>query len=355
MQSAPLSETMAQCTQSHWPSRCCLPPRSRRLKTPHRIARPSAGTTPHGCFGGDTHLHTNLSPDAAAGGNRQFGHDQAYRLALGETVTAHNGQPVRLNRPLDFLVVADHSEYMGLFPGLDAADPELLATETGQRWYDMLQAGGEATAEILVEFGAALRDRLDLIDAPAFKRSVWETVTAKADQYYRPGVFTAFIGYEWSSSRGGGNMHRVVIMDGDAAVADKTLPFSSFDGDRPRELWDYLERFEATTGGRALAIPHNPNASAGLMLRRSDSDGEPITAEHANPACTLGAAAGSHSVQGRQRDAPVRLARRRVCGLRIVGPVSPGLAPTHTRTRCSRPSTRAQPYAPGSRCGARWG
>ena len=236
---------------------------------------------PRNVYWGDTHLHTNLSPDAAAGGNRGFGHDEAYRLARGETITAHNGMPVRLNRPLDFLMVADHSEYMGLFPGLDASDPRLLATEVGRRWHAMLQQGPDEAAEILVEFGAALRDRLDLLDSPPFKESVWQTVIEKAEQYNQPGVFTAFIGYEWSSGRGGGNMHRVVIFEDGAARAQQVIPYSSFDGDRPRELWAYLKQYEQTTGGRALAVPHNPNTSAGLMFRRSDSDGLPMTAEYA--------------------------------------------------------------------------
>ncbi|MBH79816.1 MAG: hypothetical protein CMQ49_04810 [Gammaproteobacteria bacterium] len=103
---------------------------------------------PRQVYWGDTHLHTNLSPDAAAGGNRQFGPDTAYRLAKGETITAHNGMPVRLNRPLDFLLVSDHAEYMGLFPGLDAADPRLLESEVGRRWYDMLRAGEEEAADV---------------------------------------------------------------------------------------------------------------------------------------------------------------------------------------------------------------
>ena len=232
-------------------------------------------------YWGDTHLHTNLSPDAAAGGNRSFGHDEAYRLARGETITAHNGMAVRLNRPLDFLMVADHAEYMGLFPGLDTSDPRLLATEVGQRWHEMLQQGGDETAQILVEFGAALGAGEDLINSASFKKSVWETVISKAEQYNAPGVFTAFIGYEWSSGRGGGNMHRVVIFKDGADRAGQIVPYSSFDGNRPRELWRFMHSYEKNTGGEVLAVPHNPNTSAGLMFRRADSDGNAMTADYA--------------------------------------------------------------------------
>jgi len=232
-------------------------------------------------YWGDTHLHTNLSVDAAAGGNRRFGHHEAYRLARGETVTAHNGMSVRLNRPLDFLVAADHAEYMGLFPGLDSSDPRLLASETGRRWHAMNEAGAEQAAEILVEFGAALRDRQDLLNSPEFKKSVWHTVTANAETYNQPGKFTAFIGYEWSSGRGGGNMHRIVIFQDGAERANQVIPYSSFDGNRPRELWQFMANYERTTGGEVFAIPHNSNTSAGLMFSLTDSDDNAITADYA--------------------------------------------------------------------------
>ena len=236
---------------------------------------------PRSVYWGDTHLHTNLSPDAAAGQNRKFGHDIAYRLARGESVTAHNGMQVQLNRPLDFLVVADHAEYMGLFPGLDVSDPRLLGTKVGRRWFDMLQQGPEESAKILVEFGAALGKGEDLINSPEFKKSVWQTVVAKAEAYNQPGKFTAFIGYEWSSSRGGGNMHRVVIFKDDAELTSQIIPYSSFDGNRPQELWRFMAKYQQNTGGKVLAIPHNPNTSAGLMFRPTDSDGNEMTAEYA--------------------------------------------------------------------------
>lgn len=238
-------------------------------------------THPTQLLWGDTHLHTNLSVDAASGGNMRLGPSEAYRLARGETVTAHNGMAVRLNRPLDFLVAADHAETMGLFPGLAAADPLLLETEMGRRWHDMYLAGPEEAAKILVEFGGSLRDGEDLLDSPSYRESVWQRVTANADAYNEPGKFTAFIGYEWSSSRGGGNMHRIVIFADDAEHANQILPFSSFDNDRPYELWRFLDRYEQSTGGQALAIPHNPDVSAGLMFATTDSDGAEMTREYA--------------------------------------------------------------------------
>ncbi|NKB99541.1 MAG: DUF3604 domain-containing protein [Pseudomonadales bacterium] len=238
-------------------------------------------TFPTQLLWGDTHLHTNLSVDAASGGNSRFGPNEAYRLARGETIIAHNGMPVRLNRPLDFLVAADHAETMGLFPGLASADPRLLETETGQRWYQMYLSGPEEIAKILIEFGNSLRSREDLLDSPEYRKSVWQRVTSTADAYNQPGQFTAFIGYEWSSGRGGGNMHRIVIFADDAERANQVVPLSAYDDNRPRGLWRYLDQYERLTGGQALAIPHNSNVSAGLIFAETDSDGNAMTKEYA--------------------------------------------------------------------------
>ena len=235
---------------------------------------------PRDVFFGDTHLHTNLSPDAAAGGNRLFGHDEAYKLAMGKEVTAHNGRRVRLNRPLDFLVAADHAEYMGLFPALDSKNPELLATDIGKRWVQMLQDGPESAANILIEFGRALSSGEDLVKSDIFQKSVWQTVIDKAEAYNQPGVFTAFIGYEWSSGRGGGNMHRIVLFKDGAEKTSKITPFSSFNNNRPRALWKFLANYEETTGGEVFAIPHNSNVSAGLMFAPVDSDNNIMTVEY---------------------------------------------------------------------------
>lgn len=99
---------------------------------------------------GDTHLHTGLSMDAGAFGARLTPAD-AYRLAKGEELTSSTGLQVRLSRPLDFLVVADHSDNMGFFPRLYAGEPELLKDPTGKRWYEMIQEGGQTAVGVAVE------------------------------------------------------------------------------------------------------------------------------------------------------------------------------------------------------------
>lgn len=230
---------------------------------------------------GDTHLHTSMSPDAASLGNRRVTPEVAYRFARGEVVRGMNGMPLKLGTPLDFLVVADHSEYLGLFPRLAAKDPDLLATEVGRRWASFLGEGGEVTPEFIEDYVHVLQGEGDAIGSEAFKRSVWAEVIANAERFNDPGRFTALIGYEWSSMPGGDNLHRVVIFGDGADKAGAVVPFSSNDSADPEALWRYLADYEAKTGGRALAIPHNSNTSGGRMFATADFTGRPFDRDYA--------------------------------------------------------------------------
>src|SRR5262245_49210892 len=133
---------------------------------------------------GDTHLHTSFSMDAGAFGAR-LGPKDAYRFARGEEVTSSTGQPVKLSRPLDFLVVADHSDNMGFFPDLFAGKPELMADPTGRRWHDMMLSGkgAEAAIEIIVAFSHNKFPK-DLMYFPGTGpyRSAWQETIAAAEQ-----------------------------------------------------------------------------------------------------------------------------------------------------------------------------
>ncbi len=230
-------------------------------------------------YWGDTHVHTSWSPDANAGGNTQIDPDAAYRFAKGEAVMGHNGQPVRLRRPLDFLVVADHSEYMGLFPMLEAKDPDLLASATGARWSGLITEGKRA--QVGSEFAMSLPGGKELIKSPAFQRSVWNRVIENAERHDEPGRFTAFIGYEWSSMPRGANLHRIVLFADGGDKVSQVVPFRSIDSVDPEALWRYLADYERTTGGRALAIPHNSNLSAGRMFELVDLGGKAFSKAYA--------------------------------------------------------------------------
>jgi hypothetical protein len=219
---------------------------------------------------GDTHLHTAFSMDAGAFGAR-IGPRDAYRFARGEQLTASSGQPVKLSRPLDFLVVADHSDNMGFFPDLFAGKPELLADPTGRRWYNMIQAGkgADAAIEIIVAFSQNKFPK-DLMYLPGTRayRSAWQETIAAAEAYNQPGRFTAFIGFEWTSNTGGNNLHRNVIFRDNGDKASQVEPFTVYPpgSDNPRDLWKWMAAYEQKTGGNVLAIAHNGNLSNGIMF-----------------------------------------------------------------------------------------
>jgi hypothetical protein len=229
---------------------------------------------------GDSHLHTDLSMDAGAFGNR-LGLDEAYRFARGEQVTSSNGTPARLSRPLDWLVIADHSDNMGLFPDLLAGAPHILADPTGRDWYDRIQAGdGVAVAIELIGLFSQQKFPPGLVYTPdsAPYKSAWADTVAAAERYNDPGKFTALIGYEWTSLVRGANMHRVVIYRDNGDKAGQMVPFTAYPpqgSENPRELWKWLANYEARTGGDVLAIAHNGNLSNGIMFPiRAQYDGK---------------------------------------------------------------------------------
>jgi len=219
---------------------------------------------PDRVFFGDTHVHTSYSTDAGMIGNR-LGPDEAYRFAMGEEVTSSLGVRARLQRPLDFLVVADHAENLGLAPMIAESNPDLLKTEFGRKVHDLVMAGkyGDAYAA----WGAGMSAGKDpLKGQDALTRSMWERLTTSAEAYYHPGRFTTLIGFEWTASPGGNNLHRNVIFRDGKAKADRILPLSNYDTSDPEKLWQWMADYEKKTGGQVLAIPHNGNLSNGLMF-----------------------------------------------------------------------------------------
>jgi hypothetical protein len=216
-------------------------------------------------FFGDPHVHTRISLDAAAWGNR-LGPDGAYRFARGEEVTSFKGWTAKLARPLDFLVIADHTDGYGFFQRLEAGEPFVVAEPEGRRWHELIKKGDLRTAsdEIIKSFsqGTLPWD----ITSRAVLGPGWEETIAAAERYDEPGRFTAFIGYEWTSLPNGNNVHRVVVYRDDGDKAKQTLPFTSTESQDPEDLWKALEAYEKKTGGKVLAIPHNGNWSNGLMF-----------------------------------------------------------------------------------------
>jgi hypothetical protein len=245
---------------------------------------PYAGHTyPMRPLWGEQHLHTSWSADAIAGGTR-VGPDEALQYAKGAEITSSTGQKVRLSRPYDWMVVADHSDALGVMSGVLDGDPALMADPVLKEWNQGMVAGGAAASAVMMEIIAA-QSNGQLPEAMTDKDTqldMWHRMTEIVEGHNQPGIFSAIIGYEWTSNYGGGNnLHRNVIYRGGKAEADRVRPLTTFDTEIPNELWDWMAMYEEETGGRLLAIPHNGNLSNGLMFATETPDGHPIDAEWA--------------------------------------------------------------------------
>jgi hypothetical protein len=234
---------------------------------------------PQNVYFGDTHLHTNISLDSYGDGNRNIGPDGAYRFAKGEEIEGHDGVPVRISRPLDFLMVADHAEYLGIVPAIANGDESLRATEAGAQWGKLMDE--DKWGEVFGEFIIDVTSNKPRIDSPEFAQTVWNDIIKSAETHNDPGKFTAIIGYEYSPFPDGDNLHRVVVFRDGAEKTSQVIPFSSFDSTNPEDLWDYLEAYEEKTGGQVLAIPHNANLSNGRLFALQTFEGNPLTREYA--------------------------------------------------------------------------
>jgi len=259
-----------------------------RVHPAQRLYSPYAGRAfPTRPFFGDTHLHTGFSMDAGAFGCRLSPRD-AYRFARGEEVHSSSGQPAKLSRPLDFLVVADHSDGMGFFPLILGGDPTIMADPQGRRWNEMVHSGkgADAAIEIIVSFGKGTISKaiMPLPGTPAY-RGAWQETIKAAEDFNDPGRFTAFIGYEWTSNTGGLNLHRNIIFRDNADKASQVEPYTTMKplgSDDPRDLWKWMAAYEERTGGQVLAIAHNGNLSNGRMFPIIEpGTGQPLDREYA--------------------------------------------------------------------------
>ena len=232
---------------------------------------------PTNLYWGDLHVHSNRSPDSFAFGNSRLTPDNAYRFAKGETVKANSGENVTLKKPLDFLLVADHAEFVGVFPKLIERDPVFAATGLGKRWIKALDESANLRT-IILEWVALISDPNYEQELTAeFRTDVWKENISFADRHNDPGTFTAMIGYEWTAMINGNNLHRVIVYRDNVDKAGQLPPFSALDSQDPEKLWAFLEQYEAKTGGDIMAIPHNGNISNGMMFQLNTVSGEPVS------------------------------------------------------------------------------
>jgi hypothetical protein len=223
---------------------------------------------PENVYFGDPHVHTRISVDASLWGNT-LGPEDTYRYVRGEEVTSFKGWKVKLQRPLDWLVIADHSDFYGFYQRMAAGDPYVTDEPLGAYYYDLMQKGENrrVTDEFVKAFGKG-----ELPWDPSIEEALrpgWKETVEAAEAANDPGDFTAFIAYEWTSNPDGDNLHRVVIYRDDADKTADVLPFTT-SGEHgsvdPEDLWTTLQAYEKKTGGQVMAIPHNGNWSSGLMF-----------------------------------------------------------------------------------------
>ena len=236
---------------------------------------------PDQVFFGDTHFHTEVSFDAGLIGTTLDIHD-AFRFARGEQITSNTGQPVQLIRPLDFLAVTEHAEFNGLATGLRESSPELLADPWGKSIHEKFQSGEEGRMAAfleIIEWGTVKRE--NPISNDELSRSIWIDSVKIADEYNEPGRFTSLMGFEWTSTPYGDNLHRIVLFEDGADKTSRTMPYSLFDSEDPRDLWAYMATYEEKLGGRVFALPHNGNLSNGKMFSGKTFSGEAMDRDYA--------------------------------------------------------------------------
>ena len=235
-------------------------------------------------YWGDTHLHTSYSPDAFLMGNQTADPDTAYHYAKGlPVIHPYHRARIQIHTPLDFLVVSDHGEFMGVIPNILKDNPVVANTETGKRYKKMFAEGKsiEVFGEIIGQVNKVTPINPELHNED-ISRTVWGEIMSASDRHNEPGKFTAFMGWEWSSTPGGANLHRVVVMREGKEKGEQFIPYTSLDSDKPEDLWKWLDNTTAKTGANFIAIPHNSNISQGLMFPLQDSEGNVISKEYAD-------------------------------------------------------------------------
>lgn len=266
---------------------------------------PALASEPTQLLWGDTHLHTSYSFDAFLNQNRSADPDTAYRWAKGlPVIHPYNRARVQVDTPLDFLVVADHAEMMGVMRAIESDTAEL--EDLGiigniKRWFAIKVIRGAMESENegsdvfvsllpknvenpsgdpVVDSGGAGIESGAFGDTTKTEISAWSDIVDAAERHNEPGKFTTLIGWEWSSIPTGANLHRVVFTPDGADKAKQFLPFGSDQSQYPQDLWQWLEDTQERTGTRFVAIPHNSNISKGYMFAETTLKNKPMDLEY---------------------------------------------------------------------------
>ena len=237
-------------------------------------------TFPNRVFWGVAHVHTGYSFDSGMFGVT-LTPDDLFRVATGGEVVLDNGVRYKQDRPLDWVSITDHAEYLGISDQIRAGSPELLANPQGKRWYDMAKTSPQEGVKAAIEAVVSMQTGKPVFDASKVTKTAWASAVKAAEKWNQPGVFTTLHGFEWTSAPGGNNLHRTVIFRDNADRVSQVIPFSTFDSQNPADLWKYMDGYAKKTGGQVLAIPHNGNLSNGMMYSADTFDGKPMDRAYA--------------------------------------------------------------------------
>ncbi len=227
---------------------------------------------------GETHIHTSWSVDAWVMGNRITGPDEAYKYAQGRTIKHPMGFDIKIDTPLDFMGVTDHSEYVGVTKQANTPGSYVSTLPEAQ---PMIMKDPNSSAEQNQVFSYLLKlaasPPVKAFMNPKITSTVWKENVRIADENNHPGKFTAFCSYEWTSMPGNRNLHRNVFFRACDKVPD--YPFSALDSKRPTDLWEWMDA-QRKAGNELLAISHNANVSDGWMypVDVDNTTGRPIDA-----------------------------------------------------------------------------
>ncbi len=230
---------------------------------------------PNRVYWGVAHVHTGFSFDSGMFGIT-LSPDDLFRVATGGEVVMDNGVRFKQDRPLDWVSITDHAEYMGIADEIRAGSPDLLANPQGKRWYEMSKTSPQEGVKAAIEAVLSMQTGKPVFDASKLTATAWAHATAAAENWNQPGVFTTLHGFEWTCAPGGNNLHRTVIFRDNAEHVKQILPFSTFDSQDPADLWKFMDGYAKKTGGQVLAIPHNGNLSGGMMYTAETYDGKPM-------------------------------------------------------------------------------
>ncbi len=259
------------CKKSEAPQRTAQT--GAQAPAPERVER----NPDRNAYFGEEHIHTSWSLDAWVMGNRITGPEDALKYAQGQTIKHPMGYDIKIDTPMDFMGVTDHSEYVGVtkqanIPGsyvstLPEAQPLIMKDPSSQ---------AEQQKVFLYLLSLTSKPPIKAFMASQVAVPVWKENVKIAEENNHPGKFTAFCSYEWTSMPNNRNLHRNIFFRDCTHIPE--MPFSSMDDNHPEALWNWMDS-QRNAGNELLAISHNANVSDGWMYPTDlDSYGRPIDA-----------------------------------------------------------------------------